>query len=215
MADTKRIEIVGGNTRNETLELGIHDDTDTVYGGAFLVNCEVNFGGTNFEIVDANFLNCRINAKVPIENVQFLESVFERSAISGKFINCSFGFQRGVSKSPNAYYRNCDFSSAVLDQCLFFTGDTETVTWPDWPNITVLNPRLNEKDLASIVFSANFDSLRDTIHNALQAGTAGGADELLALTIDLGHDVANLKPDEVVSVQNVLAQVNCIRFRTP
>jgi hypothetical protein len=212
MGDAKRIEIVGGNTRNETVQLGNHEDTDTVYGGAFLVNCEVNFWGTNFEIVDANFLNCRINAKVPIENVQFLESVFERSAISGKFVGCGFGFRRGVSKSPNAYYRNCDFSSAVLDHCLFFTGDTETVTWPSWPNITILNPRQNEKDFASNVFPANLGSLNETINNAMKASTSGGADELLALTIDLGRDVENLKPAEVSLAQNVFAQKNCIRF---
>lgn len=212
MADAKRIEIVGGNTRNETVQLGNHEDTDTVYGGAFLVNCEVNFCGTNFEIVDANFLNCRINAKVPIENVQFLESVFERSSISGRFVGCSFGFRRGVSKSPNAYYRNCDFSSAVLDHCLFFTGDTETVTWPGWPNITILNPRQNEREFASAVFPANLNSLHETIDNALKVGTAGGVDELLALTIDLGRDVENLKPAEVSVVQNVFAQKSCIRF---
>jgi len=212
MADAKRIEIVGGNTRNETLELGNHEDTDTVYGGAFLVNCEVNFCGTNFEIVDANFLNCRINAKVPIENVQFLESVFERSAISGRFVGCSFGFRRGVSKSPNAYYRNCDFSNSVLDQCLFFTGDTETVTWPRWPNVTILSPRQNEKDLASIVFPASVDSLRDTFRRALKVGTASGADELLAVTINLGRDVDGLEPAELSLVQNVLAQKKCIRF---
>lgn len=212
MAGTKRIEIVGGNTRNETLELGNHEDTDAVYGGAFLVNCDVNFCGINFEIVDANFLNCRINAKVPIENVHFLESVFERTAISGSFVACSFGFRRGVSKSPNAYYRNCDFSSAVLDQCLFFTGDTETVIWPKWPNITILNPRQNQRDFASIVFPANFDSLQETFHKALNADTAGGTDELLALTINLSQAVDNSKEFDLNAVQTMFAGQPYIKY---
>jgi hypothetical protein len=81
-----------------------------------------------------------------------------------------------------------------------------------WPNITILNPRQNEKDFASNVFPANLGSLNETINNAMRASTAGGADELLALTIDLGRDVENLKSAEVSLAQNVFAQISCIRF---
>jgi hypothetical protein len=187
MKETECIEIVGGNTRNESIELGNHEQVDSIYGGAFLVNCEVNICGANFKIVDANFLNCRINARHPIVDVHFLESVFERAVLAGEFRNCSFGFQRGVSASPNAYYRNCDFSDAVLDKCRFFTGDTETVKWPMWPNIAVLNPGVNEKDWTELVFPSAFNSLREELSSVLNHDTVGGDANPLAVTIDLSR----------------------------
>ena len=188
MVAEKCIEIVGGNTRNETIELGNHEQSDSIYGGAFLVNCEVNICGSNFKIADANFLNCKIHVREPISNVQFLESVFERSVLTGKFIRCSFGFRRGVSQSPNAYYRNCDFSSAILDACCFFTGDTETVSWPKWPTITVLNPRQNENDWKSILFPDELKAIRSELFNNELLSESSNADNApLAMTFDVSR----------------------------
>lgn len=188
MSAEKYIEIVGGNTRNEVIELGNREQIDSIYGGAFLVNCEVNICGPNFKIVDANFLNCRIHVKEPISNVQFLESVFERSTLSGRFTGCSFGFRRAVSQSPNAYYRNCDFSGAVLDACCFFTGDTETVIWPKWPNVTVLNPRQNEKDWNSILFPNELKAVQSELfNNELLAENSNADNAPLAMTFDLSQ----------------------------
>jgi len=176
------IEIKGGNTRGETVEIGNHDGGDSIYGGAFLHKCIVEIRGSNFSIKDANFLDCRINVHEELKDIRFLEAVFERSVFTGSFVACRFGYRRGESETPNAYYRNCDFSDASLDRCDFFVGDIDSITWPRWPNLTILNPRRSLQDWRSIKFPEEFASLREL---DLVNETPGCDNEPQAIVIDL------------------------------
>ncbi len=188
-------EIKGGNTRSQTLELGNHEQPDIIYGGAFLHNCVINIRGSSFRIEDANMLNCRITAENPVIDVNFLEAVFENCTFKGKFSNCSFGFRRGASQTPNAYYRKCNFTGATMNKCEFYTGDPDSTLWPSWPNITILNPRRNISNWNAITFPLNFRKLRDEVSRDVlgkpinEKNSTNG--EPLAVSIDLTRYTAS------------------------
>jgi hypothetical protein len=191
MADESHIEIKGENVRGETLELGNHAQDDVLYGGAFLHKCVVDILGSSLKIVDATFLDCQIRVDDQISNFRFMEAVFERCTFEGTFVNCRFGFRRGESQSPNAYYRNCDFSQATLDNCDFFVGDIDSVTWPEWPNFTVLKPRQNKQDWLSIGFPLELKSMQEIVAGESLSARAdektGGDNAPQAVTVNLAR----------------------------
>jgi hypothetical protein len=188
-------EIKGGNTRGHILDLGNHDASDIIYGGAFLHNCVINIRGSSFRIEDANMLNCRINAEHPVTDVRFLEAVFENCTFEGMFSNCSFGYCRGASQTPNAYYRKCNLTGATMDECEFYIGDPDSTQWPSWPNITILNPRRNLQNWNSIAFSSDFKELQDAVSRVVltkkDKEKPGADDEPLAISIDLTRYTAS------------------------
>jgi hypothetical protein len=196
MADNSCIKIQGGNVRGKTLELGNHEQHDLISGGTFLHNCVLDIRGAEFSLVDTNLLNCRINVQQCISNMRFPETVFENCIFEGEFVDCSFGFRRGESKSPNAYYRKCDFTRANLHLCRFFGGDVDTVLWPPWPNIALLNPRQNKQDWLSIPFPDELNELKSVVTDeALSANADEQGKERanvvdnapLAITVDLAR----------------------------
>lgn len=201
MEEGSCIKIMGGNTRGKTLDLGNHGENDLICGGAFLINCVLDIQGTAFTVTDANLLNCRIKVRDHISNVRFVETVFERCVFEGTYIGCRFGFRRGESSSPNAYFRMCDFSNAKLDLCDFFVGDVDSIIWPRWPNIVVLNPQLNKQDWLSIEFPDELRGMKEVVAGeALNSKTADN--EPQAITVDLAkHETFD--PDKILPlVQN-------------
>ena len=195
-------KIKGGNTRGQTLDLGNHDASDIIYGGAFLHNCVINIRGSSFRIEDANMLNCRINAEHPVTDVSFLEAVFENCTFEGMFSNCNFGYRRGASQTPNAYYRKCNLTGATMDECEFYIGDPDSTQWPRWPNITILNPRRNLQNWNSIAFLLDFKEIQDAIAQGVlsehEDKKLGVDSEPLAVTVDLtrfaASDLSQLLP---------------------
>lgn len=189
MAGSSAHNIKGGNHRGLTFDIGSNDDRDVIYGGAFFHKCVINFHGAAFEIADANFLDCEIKLVKPVVDVPFLESVFERCTFEGVLKNCQFGFRRGQSKTPNGYYRNCDFSKSNLDMCRFFTGDVESVTWPKWPNVTVINPYSNREDWLAIRFPEELKPLAESIF----CHDSNRDNEPLAVALSLSGDAVELE----------------------
>ncbi len=200
------IKIQGGVVRGATLELGNHDLPDVIYDRAFFQNCVLDICGAEFSIVDANFLNCQIKVRDKITNMRFLEAVFERCIFEGAYACCSFGHRRGESKTPNAYYRNCDFSKAMLDLCSFFEGDTDSVVWPTWPNFVVLNPRQNKQDWLSIQLPYELKDLQHVIAGDSNSFSEGDEDTNYdsisapkAVTVDLAK-YKEVDPDSIQSL---------------
>lgn len=189
MAGSPAHNIKGGNHRGLTFDIGNNDESDVIYGGAFFHKCVINFRGGDFEIADANFLDCEIKLVEPVVDVLFLETVFERCTFEGVFKNCQFGFRRGQSKTPNGYYRNCDFSKSNLDMCRFFTGDVDSVTWPKWPNVTVINPHRNKEDWLTIGFPEEMKPLAESIF----CNDPNMDNEPLAVALNMSGDVVELE----------------------
>jgi len=187
MANRKQIssiKIQGLSLRDETLELGNHDCHDFIWGGARLENCVLDIRGAGFNLLDATLLNCRIRARRRLSNVRFVETVFENCTFEGSLVGCRFGFRRGESQNPRAYYRNCDFSKARLDLCEFFEGDPDSNIWSSWPNFAVLQPGLNKQDWLSIVFPPELKVIQAVIAGEQLSPDVAQA-EPKAVTVDL------------------------------
>ncbi len=199
--NSDRTEICGGVIRGETLELGTHYTPNIIHNRAFFQNCVLNIWSTNFSIIDANFLNCRINAQKEVSNMRFLEAVFERCVFEGCYVGCSFGHVRAESQTPNAYYRNCDFSKAALDLCEFFEGDLDSVVWPAWPNFVVINPRQNKQDWLSIQFPEQLKHMQSVI--AGQSPAIGGSVSQMAPKA-VAVNLANYEAVDTHSIRSLL-----------
>lgn len=212
------VTIRGGIVRGETIELGRGDSPDLICDRAFMHNCVIYMFSTEFSIVDANFLNCQLEVRTNLSNMQFLEAVFERCTFKGAFARCTFGHRRGQSKTPNAYYRDCDFSNATLDMCSFFEGDLGSTVWPTGPSFIVVNPTQNRDDWLTIQFPDELKNWQQVIGEVLLSApqtdgqmSSGSYGAPRAVTVDL----SSFDDFELDSVRTIIRNRSYIKWASP
>jgi hypothetical protein len=156
-------KLIGETRHGETIELGNHDFYDFVGGGSHLENCMLDICGTGFDLVDATLVGCRVKVRRRISNKRFLNAIFDNCRFEGHLVGCRFGFRHGESDNAGATFRGCDFSTAILQLCDFFKGDVDSVIWPSWPNVVILDPARNKRDWLSIAFPPGLRVTQKTV----------------------------------------------------
>lgn len=133
--------------RNKAITIGTGDAADRLLGVRF-DGCEVKIKSsgraTGIILSQCHYDNCVIRAS-KIQKIARLEATFSRCSFIGKY---EVGFYSDVT--------TCDFSKALLNQCLFFNiGDVSECTWPSDGHLLISDlDDLNRDDLKKLCIQA-------------------------------------------------------------
>lgn len=197
-----RLLLEGARVRGETIQIGVHKCVDFIFGGTTLDECvlDIRGSGRSFQLFDAVVRNSRIRTRRTLRSHSFTRVHFENCIFEGHFHSCSWG-RRPDEEHQYAQVTECDFGAANLHLCRFFGCDAETLRWPGWPNIVVLDPWSHREDWLSIVFPPSLRITQDIVGNAESLGRVSLSDTLAkairAEVIDLSSPEYDVEPEKI------------------
>ncbi len=129
--------------RNKTISIGSGDVADSFIDVRFH-DCEIIIKSSGSEtgviLHLCSFDNCVVNAS-KIQKIAKIESTFNRCSFKGKY---EVGFYGEVS--------TCDFSKAILNQCLFFKiNGYKECAWPSDGHLLISGLTMNREDFMNSV----------------------------------------------------------------
>ncbi len=141
------IRIQNKTIKDEVVKLGKSDLIHFITN-AKLERCNVEFrtSGQHIVISNATFKDCTIKATPPLNGFQFHGARFENCEFTGTFRGCGFGPRTNLKDWKFGRIRNCSFEDCILDHCSFFSDDANTLRWPGWPHVILLDPLQNTPD---------------------------------------------------------------------
>lgn len=121
--------------------------------------------GTTFNAIGAGVVleDCTVRCRVPagaldvqgriVKSLVIVESDFAGfSWVDVELVECTFQGhlqenEFGTVGQSKGCCRSCVFRDADLDDCVFFGDDSDTHTFPAWPNFVMLDPHLHVAEM--------------------------------------------------------------------
>ncbi len=152
-----------------------------ILGPSLELHCcevELNVSSKTLIVDSSRIIGCQVRARKALKGVPWCSAYLSRCKFTGRFTGCDFG------RWPEFYDKNgglveCDFSSAILDGCRFFSVDLTTLRLPPWPCITFQAPNSVSRRLKEARFSAGTERWRavtQMVFESLPAEVTGVVD---------------------------------------
>lgn len=180
--------------------------TEHNYLGPELVlrNCRIvlRTSARSLTLSGVTFLDCHVEAKKKLVNFNmWCATDLQGCSFEGHFVGNDFGHWKEQYRNGNI--ADCDFSKAVLDGCRFLGCDINSIKLPTWPCFSVLHPRHNQVELASIDWPGRFNLWSEVLTESpeITSAVVGYTPELVKL---LGGNADELR--------ETLGQLSCVRM---
>jgi hypothetical protein len=107
-----------------------------------LLDCELVLADSagHWRLTIVQLDRCAVRATRTIFDQAFFDASFRNCSFRGKYVGCRFGRASFPPYGEFGGISDCDFGNAVMDLCDFHGCDMKSISLPNWPHYTILNP---------------------------------------------------------------------------